>query len=452
MRSEHRRFGAGVAVALAVHALALGALSVVARRIPPPRPEEPEAEPMEVLAIEDPVLRALPPLGPLAPTPSLPDDPPPPDTTFIAERDSNPVHETRLHRPVNMAPRPPAEPSDQPEPPDPAVTQPPAPTAPPVPAPATAAPAQAPTPPVPEPPAADDDEPEPAPTAAAPTAAAAPATEAPPDEVPPPAPAPPPPAPAPAGPEPLVTFGIGGSGEDILRNLPMGSDATVRAKRSALAVFQNQLRGTIRSQWRPKPVYQEADPTGRVGRDQLQTVLKVRVQGDGRLAHVEVSTPSGVPELDEEAMGSFRRVRPLPRPPTVLLDQHGGYVFQFSFMLDVTEARYALALRRALRELWRQPMAFRRAGDHERVTLARVVLALDGVVKAATIASSAGSEFAFLDGSVLAAVKQGTRLPRPPPDFGVEGGVCSIWVEFRHRVGAESEIKVLRPGEAPGRK
>ena len=175
------------------------------------------------------------------------------------------------------------------------------------------------------------------------------------------------------------------------------------------------------------------------------TILDVRIRADGSLERISVHAPSGIPELDAEALDAFRRARPLPRPPTDVVDSQGGYALQFGFHLDVAVFHFRKQVERAILEDWRGSPAFRQAGDRPRTTKARMLLTREGALVHILVLTSAGLE--LLDEGVRKALQPGKRFPPPPPAFVRRPGLIPVDLEFLHNVRAPSNVHTLRPGE-----
>jgi TonB family protein len=254
----------------------------------------------------------------------------------------------------------------------------------------------------------------------------------------------------PGGAAPGITVGIGEHAEDEPVDVPLGADTRLRANVSAYAGFINIVRDRVRRVWRVREVYHQTDPALRYRGDALVTEVAVRVAADGTVASAKVQKSSGLPEVDEEAAAALRRAGPYP-PPVGIADPQGGLTFNITFTLDLSLLRFLIAARQTLMERWIPSRAFRRVGDRERITTFRVMLRRDGVIAQVNPIASAGID--FLDAGATAALKVGDQLPPPPDVFPVvTGGLVPVFIEFQHRVGAPSDVRVrrrYRPGAAP---
>jgi TonB family protein len=73
----------------------------------------------------------------------------------------------------------------------------------------------------------------------------------------------------------------------------------------------------LRGQWHPEEILQEDAhrETRRCARETRTTFAVAVIDKAGTVVDVELKNPSGCPQLDDEAMGAFRRVARFPHPP-----------------------------------------------------------------------------------------------------------------------------------------
>ncbi len=132
--------------------------------------------------------------------------------------------------------------------------------------------------------------------------------------------------------------GSGGQGgsDDVFVGVEDEGDVTLVNSRSfKFWDFFDRIKGQVRSEWDPGPVYRSRDPDGKIyGRRDRYTILGVVLDGSGALAQLEVVHRSGLDFLDEEAVRAFQAAAPFPNPPTGLIDEGGRIVFRFGFMLE----------------------------------------------------------------------------------------------------------------------
>jgi outer membrane biosynthesis protein TonB len=264
--------------------------------------------------------------------------------------------------------------------------------------------------------------------------------------------------PAPRAPVGMIVVGIGGGVEDHLPDVPDGGDTALRARRSALAGFINQVRDKVRQRWHPSDVYKRADPTGALlraaedgrarGADSpaskpaRRTVLQVRIRSDGSLERADVFVPSGLTLLDEEAQSAFEGAQPFSAPPREFLDGAGMLSFQFEFYLDLEVAAFRSGMRAAIRREWHPAKAFKGFGDRDRITVVRLLLTFDGIVAHAAVETSSGLE--ILDENAMHTFKRGMKLPSPPAALGEVAGLVPVHVAFRHSMRGDHEVQILR--------
>jgi TonB family protein len=247
-----------------------------------------------------------------------------------------------------------------------------------------------------------------------------------------------------------ISLDLADHADDDLTDVPLGDQTRLRAHASSYAGFLNLVRDRVRKLWRVREVYQSSDPDRRFRGGALVTELAVRVAPDGTVTRTTVEKGSGLEAVDAEAGAAMRRAGPFP-PPAGIADADGSFSFTFTFTFDLSPLRFLTAVRQTLLERWRPSRAFRQVGDHQRITAVRVLIRRDGEVVQINPVASAGID--FLDAGALQAVKIGDRLPALPDSFPrLPGGVLALWVEFQHRVGSPSDIRVSRRYRLPGQK
>jgi hypothetical protein len=435
-----------VVIAVVGHSLALTGLGqlVTHNAIEPGL----SVDPLDIAHLADVLMPPLPPLedGVVLSTVDTPAPEPPVNTPHVAEQDLNPERET-VKRTSDPTGRPAAPP---------AIDEPtglgPAPAAHSEPAPA------APEPVVPRPLLADlprvDD-----PVPALPVPAM-------PDPAPPPSRGPgngtssvprrddsPPALALAAAPAPPVPGVPGSPPEESVPGIETGDETAVKARASARAHYQNIIRQRVQQVWRAQDVYKQAASRGMIDGRPLENLVFLRLRGDGTVEKADLHSRSGIDPLDQEAVAVFGRAAPFEAPPREILDERGG--LQFPVRLTVVEnlATFQQRARRAIRARWRPSPAFSRAGDKERITVAKLLLTAQGVLARAQLVTSAGID--FLDTGAMAALAAGLRLPDPPEDYVAVSGLVPLLVEFRHTVrrpGAPApppDVRVLNPKEQP---
>lgn len=130
---------------------------------------------------------------------------------------------------------------------------------------------------------------------------------------------------------------IGGGSVDHLEDVEEGDETALSAKRWVYAGFFNRIKRQVAQNWEPAGVWRRKDPTGTVyGFKSRVTEVRVSLTPTGQLAKVSVLTPSGVVELDEEAMRAFRAAAPFPNPPEGLIEKGSGLItFEFGFHFEI---------------------------------------------------------------------------------------------------------------------
>jgi protein TonB len=67
--------------------------------------------------------------------------------------------------------------------------------------------------------------------------------------------------------------------------------------------------------------------------------VRVSLTAKGELAKIVVTSPSGVTELDDEAVRAFRSAAPFPNAPRELASEDGLITFAFSFYFEIGAPR-----------------------------------------------------------------------------------------------------------------
>jgi TonB family protein len=129
---------------------------------------------------------------------------------------------------------------------------------------------------------------------------------------------------------------LGGGSVDHLEEVDSGDETALSAKRWIYASFFNRLKRQVAQNWDPAAVWRRSDPTGQVyGYKTRVTEVRVSLSPKGELAKIVVTGPSGVGELDDEAVRAFHAAAPFPNPPTELASKDNLITFAFSFYFEI---------------------------------------------------------------------------------------------------------------------
>jgi len=116
-------------------------------------------------------------------------------------------------------------------------------------------------------------------------------------------------------------------------------EAELTAKRWVYATYFNRLKRQVAMSWDPQSVWRRSDPTGaRHGFRTRVTEVRVSLSPKGDLAKIVVISPSGITELDDEAVRAFRAAAPFPNPPDGLIKDN-LITFEFSFHFEIGAPR-----------------------------------------------------------------------------------------------------------------
>jgi TonB family protein len=133
---------------------------------------------------------------------------------------------------------------------------------------------------------------------------------------------------------------IGGGNVDHLDDVANGDETALNAKRWIHASFFNRLKRQVAQNWDPGSVWRRRDPSGSVyGYKTRITEVRVSLTAKGQLAKVVVTQPSGVNELDDEAVRAFQQAAPFVNPPKELANDDGLITFAFSFYFEIGAPR-----------------------------------------------------------------------------------------------------------------
>ena len=138
----------------------------------------------------------------------------------------------------------------------------------------------------------------------------------------------------------MLERALGGGSVDHLEQVEDGDETALSAKRWVYASFFNRLKRQVAQNWDPQTVWRRSDPDGtRHGLKTRVTEVRVSLSGKGDLLKIVVTTPSGVSELDDEAVRAFHAAAPFPNPPDGLLAKDNLITFAFSFHFEIGAPR-----------------------------------------------------------------------------------------------------------------
>jgi TonB family protein len=131
----------------------------------------------------------------------------------------------------------------------------------------------------------------------------------------------------------------GGGSVDHLEEIADGEETALSAKRWVYASFFNRLKRQVAQNWDPQTVWRRSDPNGtHHGFKTRVTEVRVTLSPKGGLNKIVVTSPSGVSELDDEAVRAFHAAAPFPNPPDGLV-KDGQIAFAFSFYFEIGQPR-----------------------------------------------------------------------------------------------------------------
>jgi TonB family protein len=129
---------------------------------------------------------------------------------------------------------------------------------------------------------------------------------------------------------------LGGGNVDHMDDVDNGDETALNSKRWIYASFFNRLKRQVAQNWDPGSVWRRIDPTGQVnGYKTRVTEVRVSLSPNGALAKIVVTSPSGVGDLDDEAVRAFHAAAPFPNPPKDLVAKDDLITFAFSFYFEI---------------------------------------------------------------------------------------------------------------------
>ena len=136
-----------------------------------------------------------------------------------------------------------------------------------------------------------------------------------------------------------IARALGGGTSDYLPDIDEGDDTGLNARSWRYATFFNRVKAQIRSHWHAGREYQKRDPTGEIyGQGVRQTLLRLHLFPDGRLAEVTLEKGAQLEFLDDAAVTAVRDAQPFANPPRELVDSSGFIRFRFGFFFEVSGA------------------------------------------------------------------------------------------------------------------
>ncbi len=104
--------------------------------------------------------------------------------------------------------------------------------------------------------------------------------------------------------------------------------------------FFQRVKDRVASEWEPGTVWRGRDPSGnRYGVRPRLTILRVKLDPEGAVKHMDIAKKSGLEFLDDEAERAFSAAGPFPNPPRDMM-RNGEIEFQFGFMFEITSQKF----------------------------------------------------------------------------------------------------------------
>jgi TonB family protein len=126
--------------------------------------------------------------------------------------------------------------------------------------------------------------------------------------------------------------------QDYLKNTNYGVETILSTKEFKYYTYFNRIRKQLSEHWEPK-VRDKLTKMFRQGRSiasnqDRTTKLLIILDPKGVLVNVQLVSDSGVKDLDEAAIESFRSAAPFPNPPKGIVDPDGTVKIRWDFILE----------------------------------------------------------------------------------------------------------------------
>jgi TonB family protein len=135
---------------------------------------------------------------------------------------------------------------------------------------------------------------------------------------------------------------VGGGNVDHMDDVDSGDETALNSKRWVYASFFNRMKRQVAQNWDPASIWRRNDPTGQIyGFKTRVTEVRVSLSSTGSLEKIVIVNPSGVGDLDDEAVRAFHAAAPFPNPPKELAGRDNLITFGFSFFFEIGHASTA---------------------------------------------------------------------------------------------------------------
>tara|TARA_B110001454_G_scaffold219179_1_gene250726 strand:- start:7249 stop:8118 length:870 start_codon:yes stop_codon:yes gene_type:complete len=126
--------------------------------------------------------------------------------------------------------------------------------------------------------------------------------------------------------------------QDYLKDKSIGVETILSTKEFKYYTYFNRIRKQLSQHWEPK-VRDKLTKMFRQGRtiaseQDRTTKLLIILNQQGVLVNVQLVSDSGVKDLDEAAIESFRSAAPFPNPPKGIIDPDGTVKIRWDFILE----------------------------------------------------------------------------------------------------------------------
>jgi TonB family protein len=124
---------------------------------------------------------------------------------------------------------------------------------------------------------------------------------------------------------------------DKIENVDLGFETAVNSKEFVYFSFYTRIRERLEAYWHPgvRDTLNNLLKTNSISLSQnRRTRLLITLNPQGQLIKVQVLSPSGIIDLDDEAINAFKKAEPFPNPPKGLVEEDGNIKINWDFIVE----------------------------------------------------------------------------------------------------------------------
>jgi protein TonB len=126
---------------------------------------------------------------------------------------------------------------------------------------------------------------------------------------------------------------------DYLKDIDTGLETSLSTREFIYYSYYSRIRSQLNQYWSAEvksnlAQYAKNNPLVSISKDKI-TKCMITLDSLGNLTQVQIIEVSGIKELDEAALSSFRSAAPFPNPPHGIQDQDGNIRIRWDFILEI---------------------------------------------------------------------------------------------------------------------